>query len=158
MKCVSVTNHTICTSPTCWITYHHTPTSSTTLHRLNNFNSQDFNHHQFLIYIYITYIIVTEIVIILNCCGVTVTQLTTFVPLCILVIMTSPRRWPQEQPKCVGYLYIMDNILLFTFRQKGLTRCCVCVCARTRACVYFRCQQHAVKLLEILKISFPLKI
>ena len=81
MKCVSVTYHTIYTSPTCWITSHHTAMSSITQHILNNFNSQDFNHYHFFTYIYITYIILTEIVIILNCCGVRATQLTTFVPL-----------------------------------------------------------------------------
>jgi len=47
----------------------------------NDFKSQDFNHDPFLTYVYSTYIILTEIIIIYNCYTVTVTQLTTFVPL-----------------------------------------------------------------------------
>ena len=35
----------------------------------------------FVTYIYITYIILTEIIVIFNCYGVTMTQLTTFVSL-----------------------------------------------------------------------------
>jgi len=54
--------------------------TSNTPHRLNNFNSQDFNNYP-LTYIFISYIILTKIIIIFNCYGVTVTQLTTFVPL-----------------------------------------------------------------------------
>jgi len=42
--------------------------------------TQDFKHYPFLTYIYITNIILTEILIIFNCCRMTVTQLTTFVP------------------------------------------------------------------------------
>ena len=61
---------------------HHITTPNTTLHRLNNFISQDFNHYPFLTYTCITYIIVTEIIIIFHCYGVTVTQLTTLVSLC----------------------------------------------------------------------------
>jgi hypothetical protein len=49
--------------------------------RLNNFNSQDFNHYPFLTNIYITYTILTVIIIILNCYGMMLTQLTRFVPL-----------------------------------------------------------------------------
>jgi hypothetical protein len=41
----------------------------------------DFNHYSFLTYIYITYIILTKIIIICNCYGVTMTKLTTLVPL-----------------------------------------------------------------------------
>jgi hypothetical protein len=62
-----------------WYKTHHITISSTTPHRLNNLNSQDFNHCPFLNYISITYIILNEIIIIFNCYGVTVTQLTTFV-------------------------------------------------------------------------------
>jgi len=54
--------------------------TSNTPHRLNNFNSQDFNHYP-LTSNFIPYIILTEIIIIFNCYEVTVTQLTTFVPL-----------------------------------------------------------------------------
>jgi len=54
--------------------------TSNTPQRLNHFNSQDFNNYP-LTFIFIPYIILTEIIIIFNCYGVTVTQLTTFVPL-----------------------------------------------------------------------------
>jgi len=54
--------------------------TSNTPHRLNNFNSQDFNHY-LLTYIFISYIILTEMIVIFNCYGVMVTQLTTFVHL-----------------------------------------------------------------------------
>ena len=60
---------------------HHIIASSITLHRLTNFNSQDFNYDPFLTYIYITHITLTEIIIIFNCYGVTMAQLTTLVPL-----------------------------------------------------------------------------
>jgi len=57
--------HTINTSPTCWIKTHHTTASIITLHRPNNFNSQDFNNCQLLTHIYITYKILTKIIILI---------------------------------------------------------------------------------------------
>jgi hypothetical protein len=57
---------------------HHVPASSITPHRLNNFSCQDFNHYPFLTYICTTCIILTEIIIIFNCYGEMVKQLTTF--------------------------------------------------------------------------------
>ena len=72
---------TVYTSPTRYTKTRHVSTRSITLHLLKNFSSQGFNHLQYLNYIYIKYIILTEIIIIFNCCGMTTTQLTTFVPL-----------------------------------------------------------------------------
>jgi len=48
---------------------------------LRIFKSKDFNHYSFLTHIYSTYMILTGITIISNCYGMTMTQLTTFVPL-----------------------------------------------------------------------------
>jgi hypothetical protein len=42
------------TSPTLWITTHHTSTLAITLQTLNNFNAHDFSNHLSLAYIYIT--------------------------------------------------------------------------------------------------------
>jgi hypothetical protein len=69
-------------SPTRWIKTHNITTSSITLHRINNFNSQDFNHYPYLTRIYIAYIILTEIIITLNCYGLMAIWLTTYVLLC----------------------------------------------------------------------------
>jgi len=65
--------HTINTPPGLKLT-----TSVTTLHRPEDFKSQDFNICPFLTHIYMTYIMLTKIVI-FNCYGVMVTQLTTLV-------------------------------------------------------------------------------
>jgi hypothetical protein len=59
--------YTVYTSSRCWIKTHHIATPNVTLHRLNNFISQDFKHYPFLTYTYIIYIIVTEIIINFNC-------------------------------------------------------------------------------------------
>jgi hypothetical protein len=61
---------------------HHITTPNITPHRLKKFKSPNFNHYPFLTSIYIIHIILTEIIIILNCCGMTATQLITFVHLC----------------------------------------------------------------------------
>ena len=71
--------HTVYASSSRCIKTHHITTPNITLHRLNNFISQDFNYYPFLTYIYIIYIILIEIIIIFNCNGVTATQLTTLV-------------------------------------------------------------------------------
>jgi len=76
MMCIDV--HTSCS---CWIKTHYITASSITPHRLNNFNPQDFKHYPLVTSIYIAYVILNEIIIIFNCYGVTVTQLTTFVSL-----------------------------------------------------------------------------
>jgi hypothetical protein len=86
---LSVWNHAWCrdvmsfihTSVYYRIKTHYITTSSTTLQRVINFNCQDFNHYPFSTYIYITCTILTEIIIIFNCYGVMVIELTTFVPL-----------------------------------------------------------------------------
>jgi len=62
----------------------------TTLHRLNNCNSQYFNHYPFLNYVYVTYMILTGIKIIVNYYGLRTAQPNTFeyLNICIPVIIT----------------------------------------------------------------------